>query len=216
MSTISRKVVKSMSNVKYSFSEDGAVGYGILADGTTFMFDAFMFDKIKDKNWYRQNKKQIANKIYIVDRNGDLIYWFLFGKKAGMEVDHINRNTLDNRIANLRFVTHQQNQCNQPEQCNNTSGATGVSFYPPRGKYRARIKIAQRDIHLGYFRTFEEAVMARNVGVECMFGEYGCYKETRRIPEWIRNKVVEKCAKFAHLSINKDFCVSYLSEVIAG
>lgn len=211
----SRKAAKRMSNVKYSFSEDGAVGYGTLTDGTTFMFDAVLFDRIKDKNWYRQNKKQLGNKIYIIDNYGRMIDWFLFGKKTRMEVDHINHNTLDNRTSNLRFVTHQQNQCNQPEQCNNTSGATGVSFYPPRGKFRARIKIAQHDIHLGYYRTFEEAVMARNIGVECMFGEYGCYKETRKTPDWIRNKVVEKCSKFANLSINKNFCVSYLSEVIA-
>ena len=55
---------------------------------------------------------------------------------------------------------------NQPIQKNNTSGVSGVSWYAPRGKFRARIKISQREIHLGYYGTFEEAVQARNVGME--------------------------------------------------
>ena len=113
-----------------------------------------------------------------------------------MELDHINLDTLDNRRCNVRFCTHQQNQINQPLQKNNTSGVSGVSYYPPRKKYRARIKISQLDIHLGYYDTFQEAVQARNVGMECMFGEYGRYNNVPAAPIWIRSKVIEKCKRF--------------------
>jgi UDP-N-acetylmuramoylalanine--D-glutamate ligase len=34
----------------------------------------------------------------------------ILGKKKGFEIDHINRNPLDNRKENLRFVTKTQNQ----------------------------------------------------------------------------------------------------------
>ena len=124
-----------------------------------------------------------------------------------MTID-INLDTLDNRLCNLRIVTHQQNQINQPLQKNNTSGVSGVSFYPARNKYRARIKIGQHDLHLGYYHTFEEVVQARNVGMECMFGEYGRYNDVPPAPKWIRQYVTEKCKRFAELSVCRAFLLS--------
>ena len=100
---------------------------------------------------------------------------------------------------------------NQPLQRNNTSGVSGVRYYKARSKFVARIKICQKDIHLGYYVTFEEAVQARNVGMECMFGEYGRYNDVPAAPSWIRAKVVEKCKRFAHLSVSekfKSYCLS--------
>lgn len=190
-----------MSNVKYSISVDGEIGYGQLPDGTIFSFDAEDFEKICDINWYRNTK---GNKwpLYIADCKGNPIHRFIFQDvPEGCEVDHVNLNTLDNRKANLRICTHQQNQCNQPLQRNNTSGVAGVSYYPPRSKYRARIKASQHDIHLGYYQTFEEAVQARNVGMECMFGEYGRYNAVPDAPDWIRKQVMEKCMRFADLAV---------------
>jgi hypothetical protein len=137
----------------------------------------------------------------------------LFDPIPGMELDHINLDTLDNRRCNTRFCTHQQNQMNQPLQRNNTSGVTGVRFYKARGKYTARVKICQKDIHLGYFLTFEEAVQARNVGMECMFGEYGRYNDVNAAPMWIREKVIQKCKRFAPLSVNEEFKRKYHQEV---
>lgn len=159
-----------MSNVAYRFSKDG-IGYGTLPDGLTFLFDADQYERIKDINLYR-NFKDPEKTTYILDRNGNQLHQLLMDCPSGYEIDHINLNTCDNRSENLRICTHQQNQCNQPLQKNNTSGVSGVSYYPPRRKYRARIKVCQKEIHLGYYTTFEAAIQARNVGMECMFGEY--------------------------------------------
>ena len=109
------------------------------------------------------------------------------------------------RRCNIRYCTHQQNQMNQPLQKNNSSGVCGVSYYPPRHKFRARIKISGHDIHLGYYNTFDEAVKARNVGIKCMFGQYGRYDDVGTIPRWIKNKVIAKCIHFASLSQNEEF-----------
>lgn len=133
------------------------------------------------------------------------LYTLLLGAKPGTEVDHIDLNPLNNCRNNIRITTHQENQINHPLQSNNSSGVSGVSYYPPRGKYRARIKIGQHDIHLGYYPTFQHAVQARNVGMECMFGEYGRYNDVPPAPPWIRNKVVEQCKRFAELSVCKAF-----------
>ena len=172
-----------MCNVKYTFSEDGSIAYGHLPDGIVFMVDAASLDKIAGISFYRNYRDLTGKILYVMDRRRKQLHRHLVDVPKGYEVDHINLDTLDNRLCNLRVCTHQQNQCNQPRQRNNTSGVTGVSFYKPRGKYRARIKICQHDIHLGYYQTFEEAVQARNVGMACMFGDYGRYDNVEEIPQ---------------------------------
>lgn len=198
-----------MSNVKYRF--EGGIGYGELHDGTVFLFDAEDFWKIFDKNWYVSKE---GSRAYLIGCNPkDKIHRKIMGiVPKGCEVDHISLDTLDNRKCNLRIVTHQQNQINQPKQKNNTSGVTGVRFYPARGKYVARVKICQKDIHLGYYETFVEAVQARNVGMECLFGDYGRYDDVPPAPNWIRAKVIDKCIAFAHLSLSERFYKSYCKE----
>lgn len=191
-----------MSNVIYHFEKN--IGYGILPDGTTFLFDADKINIIKNVNWYR-NYNNVGMPLYISDKRGKKLHNYLLDCPKGYEVDHISLDTLDNRSCNLRIVTHQQNQINQPLQRNNTSGVTGVSWYPPRKKFRARLKIGQHEIHLGYYKTFEEAVQARNIGMKCMFGEYGRYNNVIDELEWIRDFVVKKCKRFAELSVCKDF-----------
>jgi hypothetical protein len=79
---------------------------------------------------------------------------------AGLEVDHINRNKLDNRRANLRAVTHNVNQRNAPGGRNNTSGYKGVSYDKARGKWRAATKHNGRHILIGRYSTPQEASAA--------------------------------------------------------
>lgn len=195
-----------MSNVKYIFSEDGKTAYGLLPNGSHFTVDADMVARIIDVNLYVCCKNSKGKEqVYLMDRYGNSLHNLLFPHKDGYEIDHINLDTFDNRRSNIRYCTHQQNQINQPVQRNNTSGVSGVSWYAPRKKYRARIKIGQQEIHLGYYGTFQEAVQARNVGMECMFGEYGRYNDVPPSPDWIRRQVIEKCKRFAELSVCRTF-----------
>lgn len=200
-----RKKVKTMSNVKYTFSDDGTVAYGELSCGDTFVIDSNMLDRIKSVKFYLGGKGANSDGHYVIDQNGRPLHDYLFEHRQGYEIDHINLDTLDNRRCNIRYCTHQQNQMNQPLQKNNTSGVSGVSYYPPRHKFRARIKINQQEIHLGYYDTFEDAVKARNVGMLCMFGQYGRYNDVGKVPDWIENKVADKCARFEDLSTNSAF-----------
>ena len=199
-----------MSNVAYTFSDDGKTAYGKLQDGTDFCFDADMMSLVEGKSFYRCRRGYGSE--YLTDSRGMKLHDYLFPHKAGYEVDHINFNTFDNRRCNIRYATHQQNQINQPLQKNNTSGVSGVSWYAPRGKYRARVKVEQHDIHLGYYTTFEEAVQARNVGMECMFGEFGVYNDVPPAPKWIRDKVIKQCKRFANLSVCEAFFNACLTE----
>ena len=185
-----------MSNFTYEI-KDG-VGYGQLKNGLSFLFDEKYLEILVAKNWYPSYE---SGRPYLMDCRGKKLHSYLVECPKGYEIDHISLNTLDNRLSNLRICTHQQNQCNQPLQKNNTSGVTGVSWYPPRNKYRARIKAGQHDIHLGYYETFTEAIQARNVGMECLFGEYGRYTAIADAPGWIREYVEDKCRKFSEFAI---------------
>lgn len=77
------------------------------------------------------------------------------------QIDHINRIRTDNRIVNLRDVSNKQNHQNRSKSSTNTSGHTGVYWNKQRSKWVARIKHNQKQIHLGYFTTLEEALSAR-------------------------------------------------------
>ncbi len=90
-----------------------------------------------------------------------LAWLYMHGEWPKDQIDHINRNRSDNRIANLRDVSHKQNQQNKSKQSNNKSGYPGVSWYKRYSKWRARIRHNQKLIHLGYFDDLEDAVAAR-------------------------------------------------------
>lgn len=191
---------------QYQDCDDGCSVAVTAPNGYVFYIDKADEEKVKEFKWYVCiDKRGYAS---VCTARNTPLYRYLLGSPKGAEIDHIDHDRLNNRRSNLRLCTHQQNQINQPLQKNNTSGVSGVSYYPAREKFRARIKICQHDIHLGYYETFEEAVMARNVGMECMFGEYGIYNDVPPAPEWIRNKVIEKCERFAELSVCRAFLLS--------
>lgn len=77
------------------------------------------------------------------------------------EVDHINRERSDNRLANLRPVSRSQNGHNRNTGVNNTSGAIGVSFVKHINKWQAYINVGGKRKNLGYFFDFDDAVLAR-------------------------------------------------------
>lgn len=76
-------------------------------------------------------------------------------------IDHIDGNTGNNSIENLREVSQQCNLRNCKVSKNNTSGVSGVSFNKTLGYWTASIKNMYVDDHLGYFKTKIDAVKAR-------------------------------------------------------
>lgn len=79
----------------------------------------------------------------------------------GMDVDHINGNPADNRIANLRCVSHQDNGRNVKRPANNTSGRIGVSQDKRTGHWAAYIGHGKDRNRIGTFASFEDACQAR-------------------------------------------------------
>jgi hypothetical protein len=77
------------------------------------------------------------------------------------EIDHINGVTNDNRISNLRSVSHKENHRNQSVPKNNKSGVIGVHWNRKSRKWRAQIKIDGEQTYLGSFNCVTDAAAAR-------------------------------------------------------
>lgn len=118
----------------------------------------------------------IDRKSYYAHR---LIWIWHYGELFNNKLDHINTNTSDNRIENLRLATQSQNNGNRNIPANNTSGHKGVSWSNQLQKWKAYIAIDGVRIHLGYFEELVEASAAYNLAAERHFGEFARlnYKE---------------------------------------
>jgi len=90
-----------------------------------------------------------------------LAWLYEYGELPSSDLDHINQNKSDNRIANLRVVSRSKNMHNVSLHRHNSSGHKGVSWHAPRQKWRAYIFLDYRQTHIGLFDKIEDAVAAR-------------------------------------------------------
>jgi len=101
-----------------------------------------------------------GNFLYVrIKPKKEFLHRAIMGYPKNMVIDHINRNTLDNRRKNLRIVTILENLRNQ-KRLNNKTGRTGVSI-GKNGTFTAQIKVNYKKIHLGSFKTIKDAYRAR-------------------------------------------------------
>lgn len=80
-----------------------------------------------------------------------------------LKTDHINGDGLDNRKANLRSVTHQDNMINNARHTAKRPQYRGVSWHKRQEKWLAQITVNCRNIYIGIFQTAELASAAYEV-----------------------------------------------------
>jgi hypothetical protein len=81
--------------------------------------------------------------------------------QTNVEIDHIDRNKSNNRLANLRISNPQQNIKNASLRSDNSSGVCGVYWALARKKWVAQIGINNKYFNLGGFEKKEDAIAAR-------------------------------------------------------
>lgn len=105
-----------------------------------------------------RRKITIGGRPYFAHR---VAWLYVYGKWPSDQIDHINGDPLDNRIANLRDVSQFLNEQNQHRaQANNKTGYIGVSRRAnalATKPYRACIQVRGRGIHLGSYETADAA-----------------------------------------------------------
>jgi uncharacterized protein YkuJ len=95
------------------------------------------------------------------------VAWLLYyGVWPKYNIDHVDGNIQNNKIENLRDVTQAENQRNKRLYDRNKTGVCGVWFWPERNKYIVRIAAGKKSKYVGLFKSFDEAVEARQKAEE--------------------------------------------------
>lgn len=87
--------------------------------------------------------------------------YLMYHGKLPKFIDHVNGDSFDNRIENLRPASRLQNNRNSSVQKNNKTGVPGVSFRKKDGKLIAMIGHKGKNLYLGTFDNLEDAKKAR-------------------------------------------------------
>ena len=127
-------------------------------------------DLVSQCNWhYTKTGYAQSNKKYWKV----LMHRFILGFPK-YNIDHINRNGLDNRRENLRFCNQSQNMANSGIRKTNQSGYKGVTYDKrnPNMKWVANLTKNYKHVYIGAFKTKEDAAMAYNIRAIKEFGDF--------------------------------------------
>lgn len=101
-----------------------------------------------------------------------LAWMFVHGKWPEVGLDHWNGNKHDNSIGNLRESNHSKNLANTGRRKDNKSGYKGVHWASGRQLWCAKIQIARKGKHLGYYDDPQDAALAYDMAAKLFYGEF--------------------------------------------
>lgn len=198
----------------YVDNQDGTTSVEVFNQYGEFL-DSFLIDT--DKTEYVKKYKWILVKDRIVKERPRyrvmtaihpsiiLGRYLLNLTDENLYVDHIDNNPLNNIMSNLRIVNKSQNQINHDIQSNNTSGFTGVTWDSERSLWQARIKYKNKNISAGRYANKCDAVYARYLAENIIYGEYRSDRNDEKIletishcdnKEKIQNYIVNKIQRY--------------------
>lgn len=129
---------------------------GIMPNGEIFYVDNEDYEFVKTNFWHIHDGYIRSTKLGFMHRK-------LVNAQKGIEVDHINRNRLDNRKTNLRLVTRQENMHNKSVYKTNSSGHSGVKWNKKLNKWMVQITRNKERKHLGIYENLQDAIIARKL-----------------------------------------------------
>ena len=153
-------------------------------------FDIELYPVISKYHWRMSTKK---NKKYVCsgqNKNGKKIIYMHnlimdYIPIRGIEVDHIDGNSLNNRKSNLRLVGRINNIHNTRERQDNTSGIRGVSFNKRYEAYVVDFYCDKKRFYFKQFKKQEEAVYLRLLCEQKFWGEYRYVGNDKKIFDYI-------------------------------
>lgn len=122
---------------------------------------------VNGDNGYRYIK---LNGVHYLEHR--MVWLYVHGRLPEGEIDHINGDKKDNRIVNLRQCTRSQNEINKGLSRVNTSGCKGVSWHAQSKKWRARLKVNKKEVHLGTFENKSDAERAYKLFLQNTHGDF--------------------------------------------
>ena len=146
-----------------------------LARGYITLVNDEDFDRLKTFKWQLLKNGYLARHLPRDGQKQRMSYLHreILSASDAEYVDHIDGNKLNNKRGNLRICTQSQNGANRKSlNRNNQSGVRGVSWHRDAGKWRARIMVNRREIHLGLFENRDDAIQAWESAATKHFGEF--------------------------------------------
>jgi len=151
-----------LSNTKnYCFWDDEVKAIAVFCQGKNKLYNGFFYCDKEAIPLLEKSK-------YSIDTRGEYARCTISGRQvnihkqllAGELIDHINQNSLDNRVKNLRVASKKLNAINSKKISTNTTGHTGVYLHRNK-RWRVAIFTNNKNIHVGVFKTKKEAIAAR-------------------------------------------------------
>lgn len=123
-----------------------------------------------------RNKKYWHIKIDgVAYKRSHLVFLAAYGRWPELHIDHIDGDSLNDKLSNLREATQTQNAWNHKTRSKKSSLPMGVRTVASSGRYQARIACNKKMIHLGAFDTPEQASAVYQQKRKELFGEYSGY-----------------------------------------
>jgi hypothetical protein len=119
--------------------------------GVVVLVDECDVSLFESRNWTVMRKRDLRH----LRHKRTFFHRAILQPPAGMVVDHINGNGLDNRRSNLRVCTHAENLRNRPPHKGSASRFKGISRH--RNKWQAYVSMEKKHYYLGLFETEESA-----------------------------------------------------------
>jgi hypothetical protein len=138
------------------------------------LLDIEDIEKCKICSWSTNSDGYVLGKVNKLNKK--LHRFILDIEDVDINVDHINRNKLDNRKENLRLCTKGENTLNVALRTDNTSGYKGV-YKKKNGRWTAHLDFNRKRYNLGTFTTAEEAAIAYNKIALQYHGEFAYQNE---------------------------------------
>ena len=164
-------------NFSGAITGDSIMKHIPLTKGKFAIVDDADYKWLNQWKWYArkcQNRYYAARKITVNGKQHTVyMHRFIMNVLPELEVDHKNRNSLDDRRNNLRICQSQQNKWNTNlQKRKKTSKYKGVCFDKQLNKWKAYISLNDEKIHLGYYKNEDEAGLAYNSKAIEFFGEF--------------------------------------------
>lgn len=160
VASIRKANTRGSARVSEPFVIDGALVRSVqLTKGATALIDDADAELAAVRCWSFSNGYAASKQQKDGESRGVFLHRLIANAPEDMEVDHVNRNTLDCRRTNLRIVTSQQNH--QNTRATNRKSATGIRnvyFHQKSGRFNVKLCVpGKRSLSLGLYDSLDDA-----------------------------------------------------------